>query len=72
MQGLLNMHMKNATKYVAKWRFCRLNWTSSKGNIKNPPTSLVAHLISQHSLDISPIWTPICEAEVRELQVCPV
>jgi glycosylphosphatidylinositol transamidase (GPIT) subunit GPI8 len=34
--------------------------------------SLVAHPISQRSLDISPIWTPIIAAEVRKLQLCPV
>jgi hypothetical protein len=34
--------------------------------------SLAAHPISQPSLDISPIWTFIIEAEVRELQLRPV
>jgi hypothetical protein len=34
--------------------------------------SLAAHSISQLSLDISPIWTPITEAEVIELQLRPV
>jgi hypothetical protein len=34
--------------------------------------SLVADPISQPSLDIPPIWTPINEAEVRKLQLCPV
>jgi hypothetical protein len=34
--------------------------------------SLVDHPISQHSLDISPIWTPIIAAEVRKLQLRPV
>jgi hypothetical protein len=31
-----------------------------------------AHPISQPSLDISPIWTPIITAEVRRLQLRPV
>jgi hypothetical protein len=31
--------------------------------------SLVDHPISQPSLDISPVWTPIIAAEVRKLQV---
>jgi hypothetical protein len=34
--------------------------------------SLAAQPISQPSLDISPIWTPIIEAEVRKLQPRPV
>jgi hypothetical protein len=34
--------------------------------------SLVAHPISQPNLDISPIWTPIVAAEVRNLQLPPV
>jgi hypothetical protein len=34
--------------------------------------SLLAHSISQPSLDISPIWTPITKAEVRKLQLHPV
>jgi hypothetical protein len=31
--------------------------------------SLVAHPISQSSLDISSIWTPIIAVEVRKLQL---
>jgi hypothetical protein len=31
--------------------------------------SLVAYPISQPSLDIAPIWTPIIAAEVRELKL---
>jgi hypothetical protein len=34
--------------------------------------SLVHHPISQPSLDIPPIWTPIIAAEVRNLQLRPV
>jgi hypothetical protein len=34
--------------------------------------SLVDHPISQPSLDISPIWTPVIAAEVRKLQLRPV
>jgi hypothetical protein len=34
--------------------------------------SLVDHPISQSSLDISPIWTPVITAEVRKLQHPPV
>jgi hypothetical protein len=34
--------------------------------------SLVDHPISQPSLDISPIWTPVIAAEVRKLQLCPM
>jgi hypothetical protein len=34
--------------------------------------SLIDHLISQPSLDISPIWTPIITAEAKKLQLCPV
>jgi predicted GIY-YIG superfamily endonuclease len=33
---------------------------------------LLDHPISQPSLDISPIWTPIISAEVRKLQLHPV
>jgi hypothetical protein len=33
---------------------------------------LVDYLISQPSLDISLIWTPIITAEVRKLQLRPV
>jgi hypothetical protein len=32
--------------------------------------SLVAHLFSQPSMDISPIWTPIIVAEARKVQLC--
>jgi hypothetical protein len=34
--------------------------------------SLVGHLISQPSLDISPICTPIIAAEIRKVQLRPV
>jgi hypothetical protein len=34
--------------------------------------SLVDHPISQPSLDISPMWTPIIAAEVRKLQLRPM
>jgi hypothetical protein len=34
--------------------------------------SLVDHPISQPSLNISPIWTPIITAEARKLQNRPV
>jgi hypothetical protein len=34
--------------------------------------SLLDHPISQPSLDISPIWTPVITAEVRKLQFRPV
>jgi hypothetical protein len=34
--------------------------------------SLVDHPISQPSLAISPIWTPVIAAEVRKLQLGPV
>jgi hypothetical protein len=34
--------------------------------------SLAAHPITQRSLDISSIWTPIAEEEVRTLHLCPV
>jgi hypothetical protein len=34
--------------------------------------SLAAHPISQPSLDISPNWTPITEAEGKDLQLRPV
>jgi hypothetical protein len=34
--------------------------------------SLLDHPISQPSLDISPIWTPILTAKVRKLQLRPV
>jgi hypothetical protein len=34
--------------------------------------SLVDHSISQPSLDISPTWTPIIVAEVKELQLPPM
>jgi hypothetical protein len=34
--------------------------------------SLIVHLISQPSLDISPIWIPVITAEVKKLQFLPV
>jgi hypothetical protein len=34
--------------------------------------SLIDHPISESSLDISPIWTPIITAEVKELQLRPL
>jgi hypothetical protein len=34
--------------------------------------SLLDHPISQPSLDISPIWTPIITAEATKLQLCQV
>jgi hypothetical protein len=34
--------------------------------------SLLDHPTSQPSLDISPIWTPVITAEVKELQLRPV
>jgi hypothetical protein len=34
--------------------------------------SLVDHPSTQPSLDISPIWTSIITAEVKELPLCPV
>jgi hypothetical protein len=34
--------------------------------------SLVDHPISQPSLDISPIWTPLMVAEIRKLRLRPV
>jgi hypothetical protein len=37
-----------------------------------PHVSLIDHLISQPSLDISPIWTHVITAEVKKLQLCPV
>jgi hypothetical protein len=42
------------------------------GDTRNLPTSLVDHLNSQPSSDISPIWTPIIAAEVKQLWLCPV
>jgi hypothetical protein len=38
---------------------------------ESAPISLVAYLMSQPNLDISPIWTPIIEVEVRKLQLHP-
>jgi hypothetical protein len=34
--------------------------------------SLIDHLISQPSLVISPIWTPVITVEVKKLQLHPV
>jgi hypothetical protein len=36
------------------------------------PCLLVAHLISEPSLGISPIWTPIIDEEVGKLKLCPI
>jgi hypothetical protein len=38
------------------------------GNTRNPPTcvSLLDHPISQPSLDISLIWTPVITAELKK------
>jgi hypothetical protein len=66
------MHMKKGTNYAGKkQRSFRLNQTPLTGNTRIPPTSLADHLISQPSLDISLIWTPIIAAEVRKLQLRP-
>jgi hypothetical protein len=46
--------------------------TTYRKHKESPHMSLVAHLISQPSLDISPIWTPITAAQVRNLQLRPV
>jgi hypothetical protein len=68
------MRAKKAIKYVGKKRrSCRLNQIPPTGNTKKSVhMSLVDHPISQPSLDISPIWTPIIAAEVRKLQLHPV
>jgi hypothetical protein len=34
--------------------------------------SLLDHPISEPSLDISPIWTPVIATQVRKLQLRPV
>jgi hypothetical protein len=68
-QNLPNLQTKKATKYVGKkWRSCRFMRTLPTGNTSNPPTCLVAPLISQPSLDISPIWIATI-AKVRNLQL---
>jgi hypothetical protein len=46
--------------------------TTHKKYKESARMSLAAHPISQPSLDISPICTPIIEAEVRQPQLCPV
>jgi hypothetical protein len=50
---------------------CTLNWTPPIRNTRSPPTFLVAHPISQPSLDNSPIWISIIQAEVKKLHVHP-
>jgi hypothetical protein len=52
-----------------KQKFCRLSPSPRTGNTR---MSLLDHPISQPSLDISPVWTPIIAAEVKKLQVPPV
>jgi hypothetical protein len=72
-QNYLNMHMKKATKYVERSEgLADLTKNTYRKYKESVNMSLVAHPISQPSLDISPIWTPIIVAEVRKLQLCPV
>jgi hypothetical protein len=56
---------------VAKVLQIELNTTYRKYK-ESAHMSLLDHPISQPSLDISPIWTPIIAAEVTKLQLHPV
>jgi hypothetical protein len=64
------MHTKKATKYVGMLQI-EPNTTYRKYK-ETAHMSLLDHPISQPSLDISPIWTPVITAEVKELQLHPV
>jgi hypothetical protein len=68
------MHTRKATKYVGmKRRSCRLRPnTTYKEYKESAHMSLIDHPISHHSLDISPIWTPVNRAEVKNRHLCQV
>jgi hypothetical protein len=69
-QNLPNMQMKKATKIC--WQEAKVLQvyvtTTYRKYKESTYMSLVAHLISQPSLDISPIWTVII-AKVRDIQL---
>jgi hypothetical protein len=62
------MQRKKTIKYIGKNIVLQteLNTTNRK-NKESAHISLLDHLISPPILDISLIWTPIIEAEVRKL-----
>jgi hypothetical protein len=67
------MHTKKATQHVGmKRRSCRLTQIPHARYTRKPTTCLIDHPISQPSLDISRIWTPVITAEVKRLQLRPV
>jgi hypothetical protein len=67
------MCTKKATKHVLKQgKVLQIEPNMAHRNKRNPPKSLIDHLISQPIFDISPIWTPVISAEVRKLQLHPV
>jgi hypothetical protein len=69
------MLTKKAKKYAGmKRRFLKKIEPSTTYRKYKESThmSLIDHLISQPSLDISSIWAPIITAEVKKLQLCPM
>jgi hypothetical protein len=79
-QGLLEKSNSGQRVYEEGHSIC---WEEAKGLQTEPNTtyrkykesahmSLVDHPISQPSLDISPVWTPVITAEVRQLHLRPV
>jgi predicted GIY-YIG superfamily endonuclease len=80
IQGLLEKSKLAQHAYEEGYKIC---WNEEKVLQIEPNTtyskykesvhmSLIDHPISQPSLDISPIWTPIITAEVKKLQLYPV
>jgi hypothetical protein len=51
---------------------CKICWLAYRKYKESAHVSLLDHPISQPSLDISPIWTPISATEVRQLHLRPV
>jgi hypothetical protein len=65
--------MKNSTICWKEAKFVQIEPNTTYRKYKESThISLADHPISQPSLDISPIWTPIITAEVRKLQLRPV
>jgi hypothetical protein len=50
----------------------KICWLAYRKYKESAHMYLVAHPISQPSLDISPIWTPIIATEIRQLHLRPV
>lgn len=74
-QGLLktphysSMHKRKGTEYVGiKGRSYGLNLTLPTGNTRSQPTCFCQLIRSVNlSFEITPIWTPVIEEEIKEI-----